>query len=826
MAKSTRDRPAVPARTFRSLRATGTLPLAAFAATPAGAADPLLFLPSATTSTAALAVAAGLALFTAATSLLHLSQRRSALRRQDELAAENAELRDRLDRAQVLLRSEPLLIVTWGGPSGHTEVSGDGELIGGDLSSALRFSAWLPPEPATALERAVADLRANGTTFRMTLWPHDGRVLEAEGRPVLGRAVMRLREITGERLETVRLREEAATTALERDAIREALDAIPHPIWQRDRAGRLTFVNAAYAAAVEAKHGADAVERVLEFLDSAVRQEAFRRRALHGAWRARTPAIFAGERRMVDAAEIAGEHGSTGFAVDVSEAEAVRNDLQRQMDAQLRTLDQLPTAVAMFDDGMRLVFCNAAYRRLFQLDQTFIDSRPTDPEILDRLRAARRLPEQSDYRAWKAQRLEAYRSIETQETVWHLPDGRTLRVVANPDPRGGVTYLFDDLTERLHLETRFMSAMKVQSETLETLTEGVAVFGTDGRLALHNPAFAQLWSLDANKLAEHPHVDAFILRANALYADEAAWAAVRGMVTGLGEDREGITVRMQRYDGTVLDCTGAPLPDGSTLLTFVDATAGVAAERALKERNEALEQAGALRDNFVHHVSYQLRSPLTNVIGFTQMIADEVIGPLNAKQSEYAGHIMRSSNAVLALIDDILDLASIDTGDIALEPEEVEIGRTIAAAAEGLQDRLAEQRLALVIDAPEAIGTFRADPKRLRQIIFNLLSNAAGFSQAGQTIRVSAERTDDAVVLTVADEGRGIPPEIMDRIFDRFETHTAGTRHRGLGLGLSIVRSFVELHGGRVSISSTPGEGTVVTCIFPADGIRPRVAAE
>jgi signal transduction histidine kinase len=826
MAKSTRVRPDLFARGFRLPYAPATSFLAAVVCTPALAAEPALALPSASASTAAIAVAAGLTLFTATTSLLHLRHRRRALRRQDELAAENAELRERLDRAQLLLRSEPFVIVTWGGNSGHTEVTGDGELVGGELPSALRFSTWLPPHQASDLERRVAELRADGTTFRMTLWPLDGRVLEAEGRPVLGRAVMRLREITGERLETVHLREEAATAVRERDTIRETLDAIPHPIWQRDGEGRLTFVNAAYAAAVEAKHGADAVERVLEFLDSTVRQEAFRRRALHGAWRARTPAIFAGERRMVDAAEIAGRHGSTGFAIDVSEAEAVRNDLQRQMDAQLRTLDQLPTAVAMFDDGMRLVFCNAAYRSLFQLDQAFIDSRPTDPEILDRLRAERLLPEQSDYRAWKAQRLDAYRSIDTQETVWHLPDGRTLRVVVNPDPRGGITYLFDDLTERLHLETRFMSAMKVQSETLETLTEGVAVFGTDGRLALHNPAFAKLWKLESANLAERPHVDAFILRANALYADEAAWTALRGMVTGLGEDREAITVRMERYDGTVLDCTGAPLPDGSTLLTFVDATASVAAERALQERNEALEQAGALRDNFVHHVSYQLRSPLTNVIGFTQMIADQVIGPLNAKQAEYAGHIMRSSNAVLALIDDILDLASIDTGDMALEPEEVEIGRTIAAAAEGLQDRLAEQSLSLAIDAPDTLGTFRADPKRIRQIVFNLLSNAAGFSRPGQTIRVSAERTDDAVMLTVSDEGRGIPSEIIDRIFDRFETHTAGTRHRGLGLGLSIVRSFVELHGGRVSVRSTPGAGTVVTCIFPADGARPRVAAE
>lgn len=795
-----------------------------FATAGAHAAD-LLSLPV-PVEIAALSVGVGLTLAAATSSFLYLRLRRSAAKEEEALSGQVAELRERLDRAQFLLRSEPFVVIAWGGPSGHTEVTGEGELIGCDIPSALRFSTWLPPEDADALERATAALRADGTAFRLTLGPTNGKILEGEGRPVLGRAVLRIREVTGEHLEAFRLRDEIATATHERDAMREALDALPHPVWQRDAEGRLGFANLAYAAAVEAKDGADAVARMAEFLDSGVRQEAFRRRALTGSWKARTPAIFAGERRMVDAAEKAGAHGATGYAVDVSELDAVRSDLQRQMESQLRTLDQLPTAVAMFDDAQRLVFCNAAYRTLFQLDQAFIDAGPTDPEILDRLRAERRLPEQADYRAWKTHLLEAYRAIDTQETTWHLPDGRTLRVVVNPDPRGGVTYLFDDLTEKLHLETRFKSAMRVQSETLETLSEGVAVFGTDGRLTLHNPAFATIWRLDAAQLGVRPHIDAFILRANALFAEESAWSAIRGMVTGLGEAREVLSLRMERYDGSVIDCTGAPLPDGSTLLTFVDATAGVNVERALKERNDALEQAGALRDNFVHHVSYQMRSPLTNVIGFTQMIADEVIGPLNGKQAEYAGHIMRSSNALLAIIDDILDLASIDTGDIALDLEDVEIERVIGAAAQGLQDRFAEQNLKLAIEAPADIGTFRADPKRLRQILFNLLSNAAGFSKPGQTIRVSAERTGEAIVLSVADEGKGIAPELLERVFERFETRSAGTRHRGLGLGLSIVRSFVELHGGRVSVQSVPDAGTTVTCVFPADGLRPRVAAE
>jgi signal transduction histidine kinase len=156
----------------------------------------------------------------------------------------------------------------------------------------------------------------------------------------------------------------------------------------------------------------------------------------------------------------------------------------------------------------------------------------------------------------------------------------------------------------------------------------------------------------------------------------------------------------------------------------------------------------------------------------------------------------------------------------------------------GLEDRLAESSLNVVIDTPDDIGTFVADGKRVRQILFNLLSNAVGFSSPGQTIRISARKRAGEVIFDVKDQGRGIPPEVKARIFERFESHTLGTRHRGVGLGLSIVRSFVELHGGRIDLSSTPGLGTTVTCIFPnvrlespsdgrsVQGALPPIAAE
>ena len=210
-------------------------------------------------------------------------------------------------------------------------------------------------------------------------------------------------------------------------------------------------------------------------------------------------------------------------------------------------------------------------------------------------------------------------------------------------------------------------------------------------------------------------------------------------------------------DGSVLDCAAAPLPDGATLLTFIDMTASVNVERALIERNQALIDAEKLRNDFVHHVSYELRSPLTNIIGFIQLLDDPSTGPLNDKQREYAGYVKSSSSALLAIINDILDLASIDADAMELSCEEIDIAQTMKAAAEGVQDRLAESFLDLHVAIAEGIGSLVADGKRIRQILFNLLSNAIGFSAPGQTIDLAATRQNGEILFRVSDKGRGIP---------------------------------------------------------------------
>jgi signal transduction histidine kinase len=769
----------------------------------------------------------GLVVFATTTSILYVRERSRWNRREGELAAGLEAARSHQERLNALLASDRQVVLSWDGPKASPMVEGDSGFLGiGGSAPALAYGTWAPPAEAKRLEVATEALKERGEAFAFTFKAKAGRFVDAEGRPVAGRAVIRLREVGGERARALALEDEFGKLASDHAALTTLLAGVPQPVWMRATDGRLSWVNAAYARAVEASDSQQAVTAGLDLFDRSEREAAAKARKDGRVFQLRAPVVMAGQRRIVDILETPTPTGYAGIATDMSELEAVRADLQRQMDAHVRTLDRLKTGVAVFDASQRLVYRNSGYEALWSLDPGFLDSSPGDGEILDRLRTERRLPELGDYRTWKAQVHAAYTATRASEDWWYLPDGRTVHVVASPNPQGGVTYLFDDETERFTLESRFNALSRTQRETLDSLREGVAVFGSDGRLKLSNPAFAQLWKLSPERAAAAPHIDEVVALSRPLFQDDAVWTEIRSAVAGVRDAREDYRCHMERRDGTVLDCTAAPLPDGATLITFADVTAGVNVERALTERNDALERVSRLREEFVHHVSYELRSPLTNIIGFAQLLGEETVGALNEKQRDYAGHIVRSSGALLAIINDILDLASIDNGALALDLEEVDVAKSIAQAATGLQDRLADSQLRLQVDIAPQTGPLRADPKRLRQILFNLLSNAIGFSQPGQTIRVSAGRIGGEIRITVADEGRGIPDEVKEKVFDRFESHSLGSRHRGVGLGLSMVRSIVELHGGRVELDSALGQGTRVTAVFPPEGMRISDAAE
>lgn len=780
---------------------------------------------------AALTMGAAVLGFSVVAAILLMRTRVRAAGIESRLLSENQALQLESDRFRALLFAEPQVLISWAAGDDRPDISGDLSLLLPNGSEqylpqrVLAFGSWLLPEQALEMDHAVDTLREHGEGFRLNLSTATGRTIEAMGRAIGGQAIVRIRELSGVRMELAELGIRHHRLLEETGALRAFADAVPLPVWAKRGNGTLTFANAAYAQATDASSVADVMERNLELLDHDDRVIMARSLAEKNAFDARLPVVIGGQRRIFDIHALPVADGSAGIAVDTTEAASLSAALVRMAEAHRRMLDQLSSGVAVFDAQRRLAFYNDSYRRLWDLDRTFLDGNPDDSSVLDKLRVARKIPEQPDFRAWKNKLFEAYRALEPAKDTWYLPDGRALSVVTTPNPEGGVTYLFDDVTESLKLARQNDGLMRVQRETLDNLAEAVAVFGSNGRAQLFNPPFARMWKLSAEALAQQPHIEAIEQWCRPLFDDDATWQTLRAAITGI-DDRISVPLKIERKDGSVLDCTTMPLPDGATMLTFQDVTDTVNVERALRERNEALETADQMKVDFVHHVSYELRSPLTTIIGFAHFLSDPTTGPMTLKQSEYLSYITTSTNALLAIINNILDLATIDAGAMTLNLGPVDVTKTIDDAIAGIQDRLAREHIRLDVNIDPAIGDFIADERRIVQVLYNLLANAVGFSPPNSAITLKARRNSNNVTFSVSDSGPGIPEGVKDKVFDWFESHANGSRHRGAGLGLSLVRSFVELHGGRVHVDSIVGKGTTVTCEFPVDQTAHRNAAE
>ncbi|ESR25997.1 PAS domain-containing sensor histidine kinase [Lutibaculum baratangense] len=730
------------------------------------------------------------------------------------------ETKARADRADALLEAESQVLVVWDSTKSEPEIRLTPDRIGNlpaIRSEVLAFGKWLIPQAAAEAERLVGQLRTRGEGFNVMARTRVGGHVEIDGRTVGGRAVLRVRDLAGERAQLAEFHDRHKSLDREVKALREAIEALPVAVWMRGRDQHLRFANRACLAAAGASDmralatGGVFSEAQMSELGAARRER--------GTGNGRIAVKKGNERRIYAVHETNAEEGSVGYALDVTELETARQERERQQRALAATLDKVATAVAVFDADKRVVIHNKAFHELWPVDEDFLAERPSLGELLDHLRANRRLPEQANYREWQRAMVSGRdakgEEISAKPVLWHLPDGQVLRVARSANADGGVTFLFEDLTRTLDLEARFVALTHVQRETLESLAEAIAVFGSDGRLKLTNPAFARMWRLDPKALEDEPHIETVISWARVLYPSDEEWQELRAAVTGLADQRQPVTRRLERADGSVVDLRAAPLPDGATLAVFTDMTDTARVERVLRDHNEALIAASRIKNEFVHKVSYELRAPLTNIIGFTQLMSDDTAGPLNPRQREYADYILSSSSALLAIINDILDLATIDAGVLELELGDVDARVAAEAAAAGLADRLKEAGIRLDFDMPADIGTFRADEKRVRQVLFNLLSNAIGFSEPGQAVRLSCRRQDGEIVFTMTDEGRGIPEEVRRLVFERFESHALGTGHRGVGLGLSLVKSLVELHGGRVELRSEEGRGTTVSCHFP-----------
>jgi signal transduction histidine kinase len=592
-------------------------------------------------------------------------------------------------------------------------------------------------------------------------------------------------------------------------------EASPSPTWVLDEKGHLVWANRAWLAevgfasldaAVEAgaafDRGAD--QLAAEASRTGARQEGFRWTAGDGrrrAWKILAdPLARAGGPVLV-------------YAIDMTEAEETRDTLRRHVTAHDETLNHLADAVAIFGPSRKLAFHNTAFQTLFNLDPAWLNERPTHGELLDRLRQRRMLPEVIDYAGWKSLELEFYGATEAApDDSWSLPDGRTLRVVRQPHPLGGILLIFSDITGELSLRSRFNAQLQVQTATLDKLNDAVAVFGSDGRLRLHNEAFETFWAVSAERLEAAGDFDAVAELCKVALPDAALWLGLKARVADPDpESRIAVQGEGRTTDGRIAAWQTRPLPDGATLVAFSDVTARRELEQALAQREAALKESQALKREFVGSVSYELRTPLTTIVGYSELL--ECMAELPERGRQHAGAIRVAAGQLARSIDDVLDMAQIDAGEMELSLGDVRLRDLFAEAVKAHRPRIEGRGATLKARVPADLPPVRADARRLMQAIDHLLENAARSVSQGGAVKLKAELNGTEVRIRVEDTGRGIPYHLQALVFDRFVKRERG----GPGVGLALVKALVELHGGWAEVESEPGKGAAFILHLPLE---------
>ena len=760
-----------------------------------------------------LAAAAGAVSLAICAVLWALAQRRQAQDRVDAMSARLAAIESRADAAQASAEAfdSALLAVEDGRAllaSGEESLAICAEALGlAEPDPQAVVNALMRADPDHARRLRALFERGEACAFEVQGPPKAGvsGLVAVEGRAAGAMAWLRLSTAAGD---------DAGLPTAPRFAA--LLNARTTPAWIAAADGSPVWVNAAWLRAVDAASLDEAAARGAAFDRSAdaLASEAAnlgqRRDAVR--W-----ATVAGKRRAFHVTAQPLEGGGVGvWTEDVSEQEDLRELLKRNVEAHDETLNHIADAVAVFDKAKKLMFHNTAFAALWGLEPAWLAEGPSHSEVLDRLRQRRRLPETADYAKWKAGELGRYEHLAGgPDEMWSLPDGRTLKVVRQPHPMGGLLLLYSDITDELKLTSQYNAQIQVQQATLDKLSDAVTVFGSDGRLRLHNEAFARFWNVTPEQVEAAGDFEGVVELCIPKLHDKTFWAELKGRVADPDpQARAPTTGEVKTSDSRIVVYQSRPLPDGATLIAFTDVTDARKLEGALEAKEQALADAERLKRDFVGNVSYELRTPLTTIIGYSELLERSGEG-LSERGRSHAAAVKQAATQLARSIDDVLDMAQIDADEMALDLEDVRVADLLNAQAERWKTEAEAANVRIVVEYPGDLGLIRGDARRLGQILEHLVENALSQTPADGTVTIAARKALGEIQLQVSDTGRGIAFHVQAHIFDRF----IGRERGGPGLGLALVKALTELHGGWVALESEPGAGATFTCHLPEEAM-------
>ncbi len=692
------------------------------------------------------------------------------------------------------------------------------------------LGAGLDAQGHDALRQAIVGAQRGAKAFTMSLKPqgsertiviHGVAAPQAVGGP--GGVLLWLSDATDGQHALAQARSERDEAMAAFEALSGLIEAAPFPMWFRENDLRLALVNQAYVRAVEAKGAVAVIEGGVELCEPIAgvsAAEAADEARVAGSAQTRTiPVTIEGERRIMRVVDVplAPEGGRVigiaGYAIDIQELESERGAHRRFVDTQRELLDRLSAAVAQFGPDQGLVFANQPFRRLFAVEADDVAEARPFARLLDAWRDGGRIPEVRDYPDWRQAHVDWFAKPEASEEDWLLRDGTHLHVVAQPTPDGGLLLIAEDRTEQVQLAGARDTLLRVRTATFDNLFEAIAVFAPDGRLHLWNQRFRRLWGIDEPTLAAHPRVDALMGGLADRLQKPNQISIVQEVIRAATLERTQRVGEIRFADGRHFDFASIPLPDGNALLIMLDVSDNRKMESALRERNEALEAADKVKTAFLSRMSYELRTPLTSIGGFGEMLQAGYAGKLGEQQQTYIDAIMDSVAVLGRQIDNVLDLAQGEAGTLVIERAPVDIKALLEKALADAKPLAADEKIELAGNIAAAVGTIDADAPRLSRLVAGLLDNAIRFTspsrKAGGRVLLHADGDAKGIDIIVSDNGPGMP----DAVAAVTRGTQAGTQSGGIGLALA--RQLVAAHGGTMEVVSEKGQGTLVRVSLP-----------
>ncbi|WHO37207.1 PAS-domain containing protein [Sphingobium sp. AP49] len=745
---------------------------------------------------------------------------------------EGMQAQGKLDRLAILLSSAPAAPIIIH-PDGRMEAADRlAKWLGRDrvpafVSELTAPDSGLEPADGAILGQEIAAAQKAGKSFSLPIrGTGSSRTLLVRGAPAgpglaaNGGVVLWIFDATDSQSEIQAL---TATVGQLRDAL-EALaglvEAAPFPMWHRTPDLRLSLVNSAYVRAVDSPGAREVIANGTELVEAVSGlspQDAAAEAVAGGGPIARmVPATIDGERRTMRVVDVPlGDAGVAGFAMDQHELEQARVEHRRLEAAQRDLLDRLSAGVAQFGPDRALRFWNQPFISLFALNQDALADTPLFERVLDQMRDARRLPDNRDFPAWRAERRDWFLSPDPLEENWLLVDGTHLRVYAQPLPDGGLLLIFEDRTEQVQLSSARDTLLRVRTATFDNLFESIGVFSSDGRLHLWNSRFRIIWGVSEEALAAHPRIDELMRTVQTRLAKPQQSNLVRELVRAATVERKQRVGHVGFADGRVFEFAAIPLPDGNALFTMLDVTDSRRVEQVLRDRNEALEQADKVKTAFVTNMSYELRTPLTTIAGFAEMMSAGYAGELSDAAKEYVDGILQSTGRLSMLIDNVLDLTQGEAGTLPIERTAVDLAVLVRESAARVEGDANAKGIDLAVTLQDSLGPVQGDARRIGQAIDHLLENALRYCGEGARILVHGDGGPDLVRLVVSDNGPGITTARRAAIFDPI-TRAEQTRKGGRAtIGLPLVKQLAEAHGGTFQLISEPGQGTMAVIELP-----------